>query len=223
MRSKSSTHPIRSRGLRSVFVLGAALLMAGCASKSVDLAHEAFDDTTTFTRNYAAGPEKSCEAARRALLSQAYIITSASPQALTARKHFQQDREQHYEIEFNITCVPDRAGSSTVFANAVQQLYTLRKTNTSASVGVSVLGTLSMPIGSSDDSLVKIGSLTLTKPGLYDRFFGLLEDYLMANATGQPEPAARPDTLNPSASEAAQPPTQAVPVPSPAQSLKGPD
>ncbi|KAF1021707.1 MAG: hypothetical protein GAK30_01607 [Paracidovorax wautersii] len=213
--------PLLFSGLRPALALGAVLLVAGCASKNVDLAHEAFDDTTTFTRNYAASPEKACEAARRALLSQAYIITNATPQTLAARKHFQQDREQHYEIEFNITCVPDRAGSSTVFANAVQQLYTLRKTNTSASVGVSVLGTLSMPIGSSDDSLVKIGSLTLTKPGLYDRFYGLLEDYLMADAIGQPEPAKAPDTLNPSASEAAQPPTQ--PVPAPSQSLKGGD
>ena len=191
-------------------------LLAGCATKNVDLAHEAFDDTTTFTRNYGTAAENSCEAARRALLSQAYIITTATPTSLAARKHFQQNREQHYEIEFNITCVPDRSGTSTVFANAVQQLYALRKTNTSASLGVSVLRSLSMPIGSSDDSLVKIGSLTLTKSGLYDRFFGLLEEYLSSTTTGQEPPPIAPDALTPKASDTVQPPTEPVPVrPSP--------
>ena len=103
-----------------------------------------------------------------------------------------------------------------MFANAVQQLYALRKTNTSASLGVSVLGSLSMPIGSSDDSLVKIGSLTLTKSGLYDRFFGLLEEYLSSTTTGQEPPPIAPDALTPKASDTVQPPTEPVPVrPSP--------
>ncbi|MFT4190517.1 MAG: DUF2242 domain-containing protein [Comamonas sp.] len=212
-------HPVRAWAPAAV--LGGLLLaLAGCASKDVDLAHEAFDDATTFTRNYSATPEAACEAARRALLSQAYIITNASSTALAARKHFQQSREQHYEIEFNITCVPDRSGTSTVFANAVQQLYALRKTNTSASVGVSVLGSLSMPIGSSDDSLVKIGSLTLTKSGLYDRFYGLLEEYLGATTQGRPEPTATPGTLDPAAGDTNPPATQSTATPAAPQSLK---
>jgi hypothetical protein len=200
-----------SAGRLGLSILVAAVLLSACARDKFDLAQEAFDDATTFTRNYASTPEQTCEAARRALLSQAYIITNATDTALAARKHFQQSRDQHYEIEFNITCVPDRSGTSTVFANAVQQIYALRKTNTSASLGVSVLGSLSMPIGSSDDSLVKVGSLTLTKAGLYDRFFGLLEEYLVTYRHGQPEPRVRPDTLTPRASEREDQPVAAPP------------
>lgn len=216
---KRLTVQCTSGGRRGALVAAAllsAMLLAACGHEKLDLAQEAFDDATTFTRNYASTPEQVCEAARRALLSQAYIITSAADTALAARKHFQQSRDQHYEIEFNITCVPDRSGTSTVFANAVQQLYALRKTNTSASVGVSVLGSLSMPIGSSDDSLVKVGSVTLTKGGLYDRFFGLLEEYLVVDRGGQPEPKVQPDTLTPRASERASSPPTLLPPTQPA-------
>ncbi|QEI05660.1 DUF2242 domain-containing protein [Pigmentiphaga aceris] len=157
-------------------------VLLGCSSpEPFNAVTDAFEDTNTFTRNYAAPPAQACEAARRSLLSQGYIITSSTSLALTARKHFQQSRDQHYEIEFNVTCVSDRGRDSTVFVNAVQQNYVLKKTNTSASVGVSVVGSLSMPIASVDDSLVKVGSATITQPGLYARFFGLLEDYLSTN------------------------------------------
>ena len=48
----------------------------------------------------------------------------------------------------------------------------------SASVGVSALGSLSLPFSSSTDSLVKIGSETIAKRSFYDSFFELLESYL---------------------------------------------
>lgn len=182
-------------------VLLAGLLL-GCSSpQPFNAVTDAFEDTNTFTRNYAAQPAQSCEAARRSLLSQGYIITGATSLALTARKHFQQSRDQHYEIEFNVTCVPDRGQHSTVFVNAVQQNYVLKKTNTSASVGVSVVGSLSMPISSVDDSLVKVGSATITQPGLYTRFFGLLEDYLVSNAGAASSLVNSDATLNPRAGE----------------------
>jgi hypothetical protein len=190
--------------------LSAGLLL-GCSSSApqpFNAVTDAFEDISTFTRNYPNQPAQSCEAARRSLLSQGYIITGATPLSLTARKHFQQSRDQHYEIEFNVTCVSDREQSSTVFVNAVQQIYVLKKTNTSASVGVSVVGSLSMPIGSVDDSLVKVGSATITQPGLYTRFFGLLEDYLAANPGASAGPTKPDATLNPRAGDV--PPLPAI-------------
>lgn len=162
---------------------GAALL-AGCASHLAEVspagvADAVFTDSDTFARTYDAPPERSCEAARRALLSQAYLITDGSERRLSARKSFQRSREQHYEIEFHVTCVANPNATSTVFVSAVQQLYGLRKTNSSASVGVGIFGSLSVPIKSEDDSLVKIGSVTLTRPGLYDRFFELVQGNLL--------------------------------------------
>ncbi len=179
------------------------------------------------------GEAGSCEAARRALLSQGYIITSSDANQVAGNKSFQQNAENHLQISFNITCVPDSNDEqrSTIFANALQDRYALKKSNTSASVGVGVLGSLSMPIGSTDDSMVKVASETVSSPQFYDRYFALVENYLPkprtssrlepqaeapkaqqpAQALGLPEPAGLTPANPPAAAAAPVSPVQAVP------------
>ncbi|MBF8723303.1 DUF2242 domain-containing protein [Pseudomonas guariconensis] len=169
----------------SVFgALGLALVLAGvsgCSSKKPAIyEHENFDDSGTFSRSFAVSEAGSCEAARRALLSQGYIITSSGPNQIAGNKSFQQNSDNHLQISFNVTCAPDTNDEqrSTMFANALQDRYALKKSNTSASLGVGVLGSVSMPIGSSDDSMVKVASETVTAPQFYERYFALVESYL---------------------------------------------
>lgn len=169
----------------SVFgALGLALVLAGvtgCSSKKAAVyEHENFDDSGTFSRSFPVSDAGSCEAARRALLSQGYIITSSGANQVAGNKSFQQNSENHLQISFNVTCAPDVSDDqhSTMFANALQDRYALKKSNTSASLGVGVLGSVSMPIGSSDDSMVKVASETVTATQFYDRYFALVESYL---------------------------------------------
>ncbi|MEN5037703.1 DUF2242 domain-containing protein [Pseudomonas sp. TWI929] len=169
----------------SVFgALGLALVLAGvtgCSSKKAAIyEHENFDDSGTFSRSFPVSDAGSCEAARRALLSQGYIITSSGANQVMGNKSFQQNSENHLQISFNVTCAPDVSDDqrSTMFANALQDRYALKKSNTSASLGVGVLGSVSMPIGSSDDSMVKVASETVTATQFYDRYFALVESYL---------------------------------------------
>ncbi|ORL66352.1 DUF2242 domain-containing protein [Pseudomonas putida] len=169
----------------SVFgALGLALVLAGvsgCSSKKPAIyEHENFDDSGTFSRSFPVSEAGSCEAARRALLSQGYIITSSGPNQIAGNKSFQQNSDNHLQISFNVTCAPDtnEEQRSTMFANALQDRYALKKSNTSASLGVGVLGSVSMPIGSSDDSMVKVASETVTAPQFYERYFALVESYL---------------------------------------------
>ena len=165
-------------------VVGLALLLAaaaGCSSKKTAIyEHENFDDSGTFSRNYPVTDSASCEAARRALLSQGYIITSSDPKLVSGHKSFQQTGETHMEISFSVVCAEDGSAGhhATVFANALQDQYALKKTNNSASLGVGVLGSVSMPIGSSDDSMVKVASETVTSAKFYERFFALVELFL---------------------------------------------
>lgn len=182
-RSLSYPEPMMSR--TSVFgALGLALVLAGvsgCSSKKPAIyEHENFDDSGTFSRSFPVSEAGSCEAARRALLSQGYIITSSAANQIAGNKSFQQNAENHLQINFNITCVPDSGDEqrSTMFANALQDRYALKKSNTSASLGVGVLGSVSMPIGSTDDSMVKVASETVTAPQFYERYFALVESYL---------------------------------------------
>lgn len=209
-------------------VVGLALLLtavAGCSKDKPIYEHENFDDSGTFSRNYPVTDTASCEAARRALLSQGYIITSSDPKLVSGHKSFQQTGETHLEISFNVVCAEDGSAGhhATVFANALQDRYALKKTNNSASLGVGVLGSVSMPIGSSDDSMVKVASETVTAQKFYERFFTLVEQFLPADAKkaahieekpktdlGVPEPKAAP------APAPLVPTPAAEPVPAPA-------
>ena len=216
--------PMRVVGL--ALVLGAA---AGCSSKKPAIyEHENFDDSGTFSRNYPVTDAQSCEAARRALLSQGYIITSSDPKLVSGHKSFQQTGETHMEISFSVVCADDGSEGhhATMFANALQDRYALKKTNNSASLGVGVLGSVSMPIGSSDDSMVKVASETVSSAKFYERFFALVELFLPPEAKkaahipekpktdlGMPETKAAPAALAPTTTPAATSAPAAEPAP----------
>lgn len=201
----------------AIAALMCTVVLTGCAlpgkskpASATTVAEAAFSESDTFSRTYGNSPEQSCEAARRALLSQAYLMTDVAATRMSARKNFQQTREQHYEVEFHVTCVSNPGSSSTLFVSAVQQIYGLRKTSSSASVGVGILGSFSLPVMSEDESMIKVGSVTLTKPDLYQRFFDLVENHLVAMRT---LPEAAP--AEPSVSQAPAMNTPAVPSPMP--------
>ncbi|PWB31520.1 DUF2242 domain-containing protein [Pseudomonas sp. SDI] len=164
--------------------LGLALVLAGvsgCSSKKAAIyEHENFDDSGTFSRSFPVSEAGTCEAARRALLSQGYIITTSERGQVNGNKSFQQTGDSHLQISFNVVCAADSGadGRSTMFANALQDRYALKKSNTSASLGVGVLGSVSMPIGSTDDSMVKVASETVTSAKFYERYFALVESFL---------------------------------------------
>ena len=169
-------------------------LVAGCsmtAPRRVSYEPEEFDSTTTHTRSYAASEAQTCEAARRALLSQGYMVTAATGDLVTGRKSFQPAAEVHVEVEFRVVCARegngrDGARSSIAFASALQDRYGIKKVNNSATVGVGAIGSLSLPFSSSDDALVKVASETLTDERFYDRFFSLIDRFLPAATEGKP-------------------------------------
>jgi hypothetical protein len=171
-------------------------LRPGARRKAAIYEHENFADSGTFSRNYPVTDAQSCEAARRALLSQGYIITSSDPKLVSGHKSFQQTGETHMEISFSVVCTDDGSEGhhATMFANALQDRYALKKTNNSASLGVGVLGSVSMPIGSSDDSMVKVASETVSSAKFYERFFTLVELFLPPEAKKAAHITEKPKT-----------------------------
>ncbi|GAB3514940.1 hypothetical protein GCM10027400_26220 [Pseudoxanthomonas daejeonensis] len=205
-----------------------ATLVGGCAmggrTKPSQSAYEAFDSSNTYSRSLDHSPAQACEAVRRALLSQGFVVGRAEADVVEARKYFQQE-ESHEQVEFRAVCMPQMRGDqqTVVFVNAVQDRYALRKSNTNASVGVSALGSLSLPIGSSDDSLVKVASETLQDPNFYKRFFAVLDRFLpeeierpaKASAAPQAQPTLFPVPMYPQPLPAELSP-EAAPAPAPA-------
>ncbi len=162
---------------------GATLVMAGCTSTGVKTfgVQENFGSVATYSRLFDATPAQTCEASRRALLSQGYVISSSSADLVEGKKSFQPEPESHLQMLVRVVCVPEANDGkvSLGFVTAIQDTYALRKTNNSASVGVGAIGSVSLPFSSSSESLVKVGSETIANDTFYDSFFDLVKRYLV--------------------------------------------
>lgn len=142
--------------------------------------HERFQADETFSRLFDASVADTCEAARRALLSQGYLITSARADAVYGSKRFQPSATEHVEIGFTVVCVPEGTSGalSTAYVSAQQDRYVIKKVSSNTSLGVGALGSISVPLSSSEESLVKVGSETIPAGQYYDRYFTLLQHLL---------------------------------------------
>jgi hypothetical protein len=163
------------------------VLMAGCAwppgaSRNVPSVYqkERFVLDETFSRLFDANVRDTCEAARRALLSQGYLISAARQDTISGSKRFQPEGDVHVEISFTVICVPEGANEAiaTAYVSAQQDRYVLKRVPNNSSLGVGVLGSISVPLSSSEDSLVKVGSETIPAGEFYDRYFALMQRQL---------------------------------------------
>ncbi|HKX43992.1 MAG TPA: DUF2242 domain-containing protein [Burkholderiaceae bacterium] len=203
------TSPSRRAAACGVIAL---LLLSACSSPHPPpFQREEFQVNETFSRSFEANEAQTCEAARRALLSQGYVVTIANADLVNARKSFQPAPENHVEIEFRVVCTAQRKGSkpTLAFVSALQDRYALKKGSNSASVGVGVIGSVSLPFSSTDDSLVKVASETVTSANFYDRFFKLIGNYLVSD---QEPVAAAPLGLPPPVPAASAPAPAAAPA-----------
>lgn len=142
-----------------------------------------------FSRNFSYTSAEACEASRRALLSQGYMTTMTHNDTVDATKDFQPESDSHIAVEVHVVCTDaDAANTSVVYVNAVQSGYALKKSDTSASVGLSILGSVSLPIRSNSDSMVKISSETIQSKAFYNRFFELISRYLGTAARSEAVP-----------------------------------
>ncbi|WP_115512596.1 DUF2242 domain-containing protein [Xanthomonas arboricola] len=205
-------------------LLGALATLVGCGGSKGDtmLMRESFNSDDTYSRSVAASSPQACEAARRVLLSQGYAVTRADAAAVEGSKNFQlKEADQSEQLNLRISCATQDGGKEQIFVSALQDRYALKKSSTSASVGVGVLGSLSLPVGSSGDSLVRVSSTTVQDAAFYKRFFERLNSYLpkvteAAPAAAAAMPAPVPAAPHPPAAPAAPPaaaPTPAVSAP----------
>lgn len=202
------------RKARAIAVLACVLLGAcstGVPKTPPMFMGESFDSDDVYSRRYPIEPARACEAARRALLGQGYLVTLITGEAVEGSKNFQPGPGDHTKLDVRVSCVPHGANHALVFVSAVQDRYTLKKSPTSASVGVGALGSVSLPIGSSNDSLVRVASQTVEDAEFYRRFFDRVKAYL-------PLPERKPESAPPQLATPPQsepPPPDVLPQPAP--------
>lgn len=177
---------VSSRCIRAGLLAAAVTALAGCGGAKGDsmLSRESFNSGDTYSRSVDVPSTQACEAARQALLSQGYIVAKADAGSVEASKNFQPKDDEHEQLVLRVSCVAQGADRSWVFVSALQDRYALKKSANSASVGVGAFGSVSLPFGSSDDSLVRVASSTIQDGTFYEHFFERLRSYLPAAQTG---------------------------------------
>lgn len=160
-----------------LLLLLGALLQSACSTQAV-YTGESFSSDSPFRMRAEGEVSMVCESARRALLGQGYLIESAGSEGVKGRKAYKTEDTQNTFIEMNIVCLGELSGS-TVYATGVLTSYALKKSTSSASVGLSALGSISLPIGQSADSLVKVSEETIDDKDFYKRFFSAVDIILV--------------------------------------------
>lgn len=177
---------------RLLIPLLAAAILTGCGTGKLTgktpgepvYARETFEADESHSRLYDGTVAATCEAGRRALLSQGYVISAADNRLVRGTKRFQPEGEVHVEINFNIVCAAEGDKTATMFVSAQQDKYVVKKNPTAASIGVSAIGSVSVPLGSTEDSLVKVASETIPSGVFYERFFSLVDKMLKQQPDG---------------------------------------
>jgi hypothetical protein len=194
-------------------LLAAAALLGACGEQAV-YTSESFASDTPFKLKVEGEPATACEGARRSLLGNGYLIEKADAEQVKARKARKNADKLNTFIEINVVCARDNVGS-TMFANGVVSTYDLKKSSSAASVGVSAVGSISLPIGQSADSLVKIGEETIDDAEFYRRFFAAVQHTLgemQVRSTPEEPPATATAPLAPVQTVEAMPAVMTAPA-----------
>lgn len=220
--------PVRTLFRLAVISLAGVSLLSACTSlpetmpgldRNVSFSAADFDNSGMFTRHVEASQGRTCEAARRALLSQGYLVDTATSERVTGRKYYQPTNDIHYQVEMRVVCAPESTNDerTAAYASALQDRYVIKKINNSASLGVGAIGSVSLPVSATEDTLVKVGSETVSDPKFYERFFLLFDRYVPLAAPGTrpvlPEPVPEAPALG--KGKAAQTTTGSVPAQQP--------
>ncbi|ANJ66370.1 hypothetical protein A9404_02320 [Halothiobacillus diazotrophicus] len=166
-------------------IVSAALLacllpiLSACSTPSRPFyAKDSFGGNSPYQKRVPDDPQLACAAAKRTLLGDGYIIEDPSAKtSIKGRKAYRINGDRSTFLEMSVVCLSDPEGSS-IFANGLISTYDLKKAASSASIGVAVLGSVSLPIGQSVDSRVKVADETITDPEFYRRFFASVEHRL---------------------------------------------
>ena len=177
--------------LSNLLLVAAAAALSACTTQRSPFQQDQLLSSAPnqFSRSFNYGHADACEASRRALLSQGYMTTITHDDTVDATKNFQPTNDSHIVVEVHVVCTAgDATNTSIVYVNAIQNGYALKKSDTSASVGLSILGSVSVPIRSNSDAMVKVSSETIQSPAFYKRFFELVSHYLSDTSRTQPVP-----------------------------------
>lgn len=150
-----------------IFIL---MSLAACSGPRSYADKEAFRADTRYSRDFTVAPDAVCEAARRVLLRDGYIVEPGAVPRLSGVKEFQIDENQQAQLRLYVNCSP-RASGSTLFVTATEEHFDVKTSRKSTSVGIPLLFPVSISNSSEVDTQVKVRGETIKDKDFYERFY----------------------------------------------------
>jgi hypothetical protein len=179
---------------RRALAFPAVILLSSCAAnsrveRSVETPvyqQERFERDTPYWKSFPAGAAQVCESARQALMSQGFLITelpqssSPPPGALivNGRKFIEPGPGAEIELAINVTCAASGNAAGIAYVTAWEDHLVAKRNALPASVGLGPVGSISLPLSSAEDSLVKVGVEMISDRSFYERFYRLMDTLL---------------------------------------------
>ncbi|MDO8207546.1 MAG: DUF2242 domain-containing protein [Gallionella sp.] len=154
-----------------------SLLLAACSGPRTYAEKEEFHTDSRHSRNFAATAEPACEAARRVLLRDGYIVEDRAEHNLIGAKEFQIEENRHAILRLYVTC-GQHASGSTLFVTATEEHFDVKTSRQSTSIGVPLVSPISISSKSEVDNQVKIRGETVTNKDFYERFYRAVQQEL---------------------------------------------
>ena len=156
------------------------MLLAGCGGPQRYAQGEEFAADARYHRDFAASAAALCDAARRVLLGDGYLVTRTEDPGLVGGKEFQIEEQQHAILNVYVSCEP-RAGKSTLYVTATEEHYDVKATRQSSSIGFPMVAPIYYGTQSEANGQVKTRGETVSERSFYERFYRAVQRQLAAS------------------------------------------
>jgi hypothetical protein len=153
-----------------------ALLLTACGGTSTYATKEDFQTDTRYRRDFSVSAAPVCEAARRVLRGDGYIVENNLNHDLVGTKEFPIEENRQALLRMYVNCSP-RGNGSTLFATATEEHFDVKTSSESTSIGIP-LTPLSIGSKKETHSLAKTHGETVTDHSFYQRFYRAIEKEL---------------------------------------------
>ena len=146
------------------------IVLAGCGGPQRYAPDEDFSSDSRYRRNFQASAPALCDAARRVLLGDGYIVTRSESQSLVGGKEFQIKERQHAILNIYVNC-EQRGGGSILFVTATEEHFDVESIRQSSSIGFPLVAPIYYSTQNEADRQVKIRGETVSEREFYERFY----------------------------------------------------
>lgn len=170
--------------MKTALVALLLMLAAACGGPQRYAPNEEFTGDARHQRDFSSDVATLCDAAKRVLLGDGYLVTRGEDQRLIGGKEFQVAEQQHAMLNVYVSC-ERRAGGSTLYVTATEEHYDVKTTRQSSSIGFPMVAPIYYGTQSEANGQVKTRGETVAERGFYERYYRAVARQL---ATSPPRP-----------------------------------